>query len=370
MGAAALMNGFTSDGTVRITLPQAGSWPADNPVMDALARLWHALRLDIDPLADFRERIAARLSLFAAILLLPFVLNHLVQGRFPVAAAIVSAQVVLMVNARAWQLGRPPPIPFWVLSVAIVMSVAAAVTTQGLNGLFWAYPAMFICYFVLPRRQAVPISLMLTLFMPVLAAQTLPIPVAVRVFATLGLTMVMINVVLNVVGDLQGALVEQATTDPLTGAYNRRTLSQQLGQMSTTRDPQSMNALLAIDLDLFKRVNDRHGHAAGDEVLKATVACIGSRIRRGDMLFRTGGEEFVLLLPRTSPADAWRVAEDLRSRVEQAELLPQERITVSIGVAMQRPAQGAEEWVQAADQALYEAKRTGRNRVVAAAATA
>jgi diguanylate cyclase (GGDEF)-like protein len=363
-----MMTGFTFDARLRMSPVKAGSVGADIAVMDSFARLWHALRLDIDPLADFRERIAARLSLFAAILLLPFVLNHLVQGRFPVAAAIAMAQVILMVNARAWQSGRPPPIPFWVMSVAIVMAVTAAVTTQGLNGLFWAYPSMFICYFVLPRRQAVPLSLMMTVFIPVLATQTLPVAVAVRVLATLALTLVMINVVLNVVGDLQGALVAQATTDPLTGAYNRRHMSQQLGQMVvTTRDPRAMNALLAIDLDLFKQVNDRHGHAAGDQVLKGTVACISSRIRRGDMLFRTGGEEFVLLLPRTSAEDAQRLAEDLRGRIEQTELLPQEHVTVSIGVAMQCVAQGAEEWVQAADQALYEAKRTGRNRVVAAA---
>jgi diguanylate cyclase (GGDEF)-like protein len=336
--------------------------------MDAFARLWHALQLHQDPLEDFRERIAARLSLFAALLLLPFVLNHVAQNRLPVAAAIVTAQVILLINSRAWQRGRQPPIPFWVMSVSIVAAVTAAVLKQGLNGLFWAYPAMFICYFVLPRRQALPMTVLMTLFIPFIAAQTLPVPVAVRVFATMALTLVMINVVLNVIGDLQGALVEQATTDPLTGAFNRRTMSQQLGLVSvTTRDPKATNALLAIDLDLFKQVNDRHGHAAGDEVLKATVLCIRNRIRRGDMLFRTGGEEFVVLLPRSSAEDALRVAEDLRSRVEQAELLPQHPLTVSIGVAMQRVAQDADDWVLAADQALYEAKRAGRNRVVMAA---
>jgi diguanylate cyclase (GGDEF)-like protein len=341
---------------------------AEDAAMDGIARLWRALQLHQDPLADFRERIASRLSVFAAILLLPFVVNHLFHDRLPVAAAIAAAQVILMVNARAWQRGRLPPIPFWVMSVSIVAAVTAAVLKQGLNGLFWAYPAMFICYFVLPRRQALPMTLLMTVCIPVIAAQTLPVPVAVRVFATLALTLVMINVVLNVVGDLQGALVEQATTDPLTGAFNRRTMSQQLSLVSvTTRDPKAANALLAIDLDLFKQVNDRHGHAAGDEVLKATVACIRSRIRRGDMLFRTGGEEFVVLLPRSSAADAARVAEDLRSLIEQTELLPQVRVTVSIGVAMQLVAQGAEDWVQQADRALYEAKRTGRNRVVMAA---
>ena len=362
------MTYLTLGDTLRWCGPQAAARLAENPSMDGLARLRRALRLDQDPLADFRERVVGQLSFFAAFLVLPFVLNNLAQGRVSVAITIVLAQGILMSNGLAWKRGRPPPVPLWAMVLAMVAAVTMAVTTQGLNGVFWAYPVLFICYFALPRRQALPLSLALLLAVPLLAAQALPVTVSVRIFATLGLTLVMINVVLNVIGDLQGALVAQAITDPLTGAFNRRHMSQQLDRMmATLRDPAASNALLAIDLDLFKQVNDRLGHAAGDEALKAVVACMTGRIRRGDMLFRSGGEEFVLLLPRTSAADAVRVAEDLRTRIEQAELLPQVRLTVSIGVAMQRAISGVDEWVRAADLALYEAKRNGRNRVVAAA---
>ena len=126
------------------------------------------------------------------------------------------------------------------------------------------------------------------------------------------------------------------------------------------------NALLLIDVDHFKRINDEHGHDVGDAVLCRLVEVVSTRKRSGDLLFRTGGEEFVLLLPQTLPEAALRVAEDLRQRLAQAELLPGRSVTVSIGVSALAPGQTAKAWTKAADQALYEAKRQGRNCVVVA----
>ncbi len=90
------------------------------------------------------------------------------------------------------------------------------------------------------------------------------------------------------------------------------------------------------------------------------------RKRESDQLFRIGGEEFVLLLPRTTLAEADRVAEDLRQRIETTDLVPGLRVTVSIGLSLQPPSHVQQPWLAAADQALYEAKRGGRNRVVTA----
>jgi diguanylate cyclase (GGDEF)-like protein len=193
----------------------------------------------------------------------------------------------------------------------------------------------------------------------------------VRVFAAVVLTLCMINVVLGVIGELQQALLRQAHTDPLTGAWNRRYFDQQLANIAVPeRAGRVPNALLALDIDHFKAINDRHGHATGDAVLQALVKLVRQRKREGDLLFRIGGEEFVLLLPRTRLEDAARVAEDLRCRFEEQDLVPGVRVTVSIGLSAQEVASGAQEWLAAADAALYEAKRSGRNRVVMAAAAA
>ena len=105
-----------------------------------------------------------------------------------------------------------------------------------------------------------------------------------------------------------------------------------------------------------------------DDAINKALNELGNGKRSGDLLFRTGGEEFALLLPRITAQGAQGVAEELRQRLEQAELMPGETVTVSIGVSVLAPLQPVDDWVKAADAALYEAKRGGRNRVVVAAA--
>jgi diguanylate cyclase (GGDEF)-like protein len=167
--------------------------------------------------------------------------------------------------------------------------------------------------------------------------------------------------------DRERRLVEQAITDPLTGAFNRRhmafCLDQAVARRRRTGEPAS---LLFIDIDYFKRVNDRWGHSEGDAALKRLVTLVASRGRRLDVLFRLGGEEFVLLLPATPYAGAVIVAEAIRESVAAAVLLPDgERLSVSIGVTELRASQSAAAWLDDGDAAVYRAKESGRNRVSA-----
>jgi diguanylate cyclase (GGDEF)-like protein len=250
--------------------------------------------------------------------------------------------------------------------------VVGAIYVGGTLGLMWGYPVLFFAYFVLPRLQATAVSAALMLGCTAVTGFTLGWPLGLRMLATMGLTLVMINVVLNVIGDLQRALVNQAITDPLTGVFNRRHLQNYLTRLvQDSRPPLRGNALVAIDIDHFKRINDQLGHAAGDEVIRQTVAVLGARKRRGDVLFRTGGEEFLVLVQDTTLPEALRLAEDMRQRIQEAPMLPGgERVTVSLGVRMQQPGDSVDGWMGGADTALYSAKREGRNRVVAADAAA
>ncbi|MGH9141102.1 MAG: GGDEF domain-containing protein [Vicinamibacterales bacterium] len=153
-------------------------------------------------------------------------------------------------------------------------------------------------------------------------------------------------------------------TDPLTGAFNRRQMERSLAmaieRRNRTNEPAS---LLLFDVDHFKRINDAFGHAVGDEALKRLVALISARARTLDVLFRIGGEEFVLLLPATRYAGAVAVAEHLRALVAGTELLDVRRISISIGVSELQRGESAASWIADADAAVYRAKQGGRNRV-------
>jgi diguanylate cyclase len=124
-----------------------------------------------------------------------------------------------------------------------------------------------------------------------------------------------------------------------------------------------------IDVDHFKRVNDEHGHKTGDAVLQGLVSAIRRRARAVDLLFRMGGEEFVLLLPDTPEGDAYTVADELRSAIANTPMAEGVTVTVSIGVGEARPADSVESWIRDTDAALYAAKRAGRNTVRRRAAT-
>jgi diguanylate cyclase (GGDEF)-like protein len=160
------------------------------------------------------------------------------------------------------------------------------------------------------------------------------------------------------------ALEEQAITDPLTGAFNRRHMQDTLATAVERRRRYGERAsLLLFDVDRFKRINDVLGHPEGDRVLKTLVALIGQRMRRVDVLFRCGGEEFALLLAGARFPDALSVAEDIRRVVQDAGLVPGRPVSISVGVVELAHEQSAEDWLAEADAALYRAKRAGRNRI-------
>jgi diguanylate cyclase (GGDEF)-like protein len=166
---------------------------------------------------------------------------------------------------------------------------------------------------------------------------------------------------------LHAALEQLAARDALTGLVNRRvfeeTLVREIARSTRTREPLS---LVVVDVDHFKRVNDTHGHHVGDEVLRHVGKALGGSVRASDLVARFGGEEFVALLPNCGPADACKVAESLRTAV--AADGPPVPVTASAGVASY-PTQATDgaSLFQAADAALYEAKREGRDRTVQAA---
>ncbi|SET13682.1 sensor domain-containing diguanylate cyclase [Paenibacillus sp. NFR01] len=159
-------------------------------------------------------------------------------------------------------------------------------------------------------------------------------------------------------------LTREASTDRLTGLSNRRFLEITSAQWIAAGQPFS---LVVMDVDRFKFVNDTYGHLAGDEVLRRVAQILTANVRPGDVCCRLGGEEFVILLPRTKLEDAFTVAERIRLALESNDAPLAMRVTSSLGIA-HYPTQGEtwEELLGQADEALYIAKRSGRNKTVVA----
>jgi diguanylate cyclase (GGDEF)-like protein len=160
--------------------------------------------------------------------------------------------------------------------------------------------------------------------------------------------------------------------DPLTGLYNRRYLVEQAPRLwRQARRDGTRVAAMVLDLDHFKRLNDEHGHAAGDAVLKAVADSLTATVRPADVLARTGGEELVVMGLVSDPDEATRLAERLRRAVATTNTDDGHTVTASIGIALTRPVDGDDAadalWrlIDRADAAMYEAKQAGRDRVAA-----
>ena len=156
--------------------------------------------------------------------------------------------------------------------------------------------------------------------------------------------------------------------DGLTGLLNHHTLDNELGrELSRAQRDNSEMAFVLLAIDHFKRINDQYGHRTGDKVLKSLARKLGQRLRKSDIIARYGGEQFAVILPSSTEQEVFSLIDDIRldfSRLEQLHATGSFQVSFSAGIAYSRENKTQEEIVRAADSALYEARRQGRNRVV------
>ena len=170
-------------------------------------------------------------------------------------------------------------------------------------------------------------------------------------------------------GQLEQQAIDDSMHDALTGLPNRAFFDRRLGQLLAVvrREPMKRFSLITLDIDHFKRINDRYGHGCGDLVLQKLSASLSQVLRKGETLARVGGEEFALIAEDSDLGQGFELAERLRVVAEAIDYaacrVPDETITVSFGVCSSESGTTAEELLLQADQALYQAKRTGRNKV-------
>lgn len=183
----------------------------------------------------------------------------------------------------------------------------------------------------------------------------------------LAVCMVLFEILLSQWRHREQLIKQLSQIDPLTNLFNRRSINQCLDQLNAAATPNY--ALVLLDLDHFKKINDQYGHHKGDETLVEVSAVLNQQLRESDVVGRFGGEEFILVLQNTSLEKAEQVAERCRSAIQQLQVISDEGepipVTASFGIAICRADLRPQQLLSQADQALYQAKASGRNLVKA-----
>ena len=292
----------------------------------------------------------------------PFMVLRYMQGEW--VAAVVDTIIVIGFLGLGIYVYRTRRVE--VASIAIsVFCIAGVISTVYIIGpqqMYWAYPAiMAVFYLVRPRIAIVLVMVTVAAVAPRLIGHadthvTTTVLVTIVVMSSFAFAFSLIT------NRQREQLVRLATKDPLTGASNRRALDDKLNEIvNASKRSGSSASMLLLDLDHFKKVNDAHGHAVGDQILKRITEIINLRIRVTDSLYRVGGEEFVVVLEGQVLDRAAHLSEQLRTLVEANELVPDQPVTISLGVAELHRNESANDWLHRADEALYRAKRAGRN---------
>ncbi|WP_432719276.1 diguanylate cyclase [Jeongeupia wiesaeckerbachi] len=288
-------------------------------------------------------------------------------------------------SPESFRLARFRPSAEWVPAAVFVASTVIAIKLDDPGSIAYPIPALLWCAIsyrlfttsLLTSGYGIAMLLCISTGQLHLGDSTsdLHTLLALRIaIALIALAPLMVASVMGTRNALLKQLQHLATHDPLTDALNRGGLMDRadalMQQLHTARQAVSV---LMLDIDHFKSVNDQHGHAAGDRVLREFAYIVHGMLRDTDIFGRVGGEEFVVVLPNCDQANAWRIAERIRTQFGQHELSANPaaplRATVSIGIAsaeIAEPALGA--MLPNADAALYQAKHAGRDRIVAASA--
>ncbi len=315
---------------------------------------------------DFYLKSTFRLAITAGTLIWPFAFYHLSHEHVGIGiGAVITLLSLYLVAWACYKKKYKTTYTFIWLTPFTTAFVAYMIYILGVTGAFWSYPTLILYYFMMSERQAWISNIILAVVNIPLMWYLFETHEAIRFSVTFSLVSVYSAIFLHIVAKQYSELQKMATTDNLTGLYNRTLLKDSLERAIAQNKRFGIPiSLITFDIDNFKSINDTLGHDMGDEVLKGVGDLLKSHTRSSDMIFRVGGEEFIILLPNTDENESTQVAEKIRQVVEQAILLDDRQVTLSAGVCGFKEDMDISKWLKISDQKLYLAKEDGRNRVV------
>lgn len=316
---------------------------------------------------DFLRKSTLGASLISVILVAPFGINSFLQGRTILGA--MSLTIVLLFVITAWFCYRGKyykSISIFGLAPLITLAIALAVYKQGDIASYWVFAGVLSLYFILPEKLAWGANaFFLVIILPV-SWYALEQAAFIRLFAVLLGVSFYAAYSIREIYKQHNQLKDKDARDPLTGLYNRSLLHSSLERaIHVNQRHETPMSLLLLDVDNFKLIHDQLGHEVGDSSLQSIGNALNAYFRGSDMVFRTGGEEFLVLLYDSNKVNSIKIAEKLRKDIEQLSLIPDRKLTVSIGVSELKSTMGWKAWMKRCDNNLYLAKLRGQNRVVA-----
>lgn len=323
------------------------------------------LQTNTSELPDFIVRSTFGVALVSVLLLTPYGINNLIQERY--ILGILTLLIVFLCTISSWvcykgryHLG----INLFGIAPAIMLTIMFATYELGVSGSYWAFLVVLGLYFILPEKWAVITNIMFVAIIIPISLTVIDRPVAIRFSSVLLGTSIFAFLAMHEITKQHSLVKEKAITDSLTGLYNRSILQYTLNHaIELNHRSSTVTTLLMLDVDNFKKINDVYGHDAGDVVLKSLGMLLKNYFRETDTLFRIGGEEFLVLSYNMDEGTALNLAEELRIKIENYSLIPQQKVTISIGVAEIQPDMDWREWMKICDEKLYCAKSNGRNQV-------
>lgn len=281
--------------------------------------------------------------------------------------AVINLLIIGMVLSALW-LGRTrrfQPMALSLFGITISAACLLSALMVSSNGLLWAFLVLWVNALILSRCWALGLNalIILVLTSSLQLYQSLLHHVS---WTTVALLMTGFGLMFTEqLREQRRLLARQAHIDPLTGVGNRRLMQEHLEAIvAERRRDRRASTLLVLDLDMFKEVNDRHGHDVGDQVLREFAGSVGAALRMEDGIYRMGGEEFVVLLRGMDLETARRELPDLHARLSGRVRTPDGAVQFSAGAATLREGEDWSRWLARADQALYSAKGAGRDCLV------
>ncbi|MFN8769144.1 MAG: diguanylate cyclase [Lysobacteraceae bacterium] len=315
---------------------------------------------------DFRVGVYLVFGVLAFIVLLPIAVVRLLQGRVVLAAleAVVIVAIFGMLR-HAWRGGDLDRLG--IAATVLITSAGCAIAALSPIGLFWLFPIVMAGAFLAPTWLSLPTCLGVMAFLWWQGETLKALGEPLAVLAAMGVNGVFAAIFAHHAGERRAHLEQLATRDALTGAENRRAMDEALAiALQAVRRGGRTPALVILDLDHFKAINDRFGHEAGDRVLRDFTRIVQESTRASDRLFRFGGEEFVLLIEHADARAVEGAFARLQAALRDGLVLGDGTVTVSGGAALPVAGDKVDGWLGRADAALYEAKAAGRDRLVVA----